>query len=256
MSARGRELAGDREETGGARERRIAGMLAALLGGLSIASCDSHAVPESPTWGDVEPILRARCLQCHGGSAPLTGSRDNITYRLDFFDLTPAVCGEAAAAVQLPSFAAGWAGLIARDITSPDGFIRPRMPPLPATTLADWEWQTLLRWTNRPDKGPFPSNNRPPTVRITSPSRIVDTRLDLGVLVEDPDGDSAVGVVTIGDTKINIDRPGAFSASLDTSTWLDGELPVSAALCDGWNSATYGLGSFTVKHARDLAVSP
>jgi hypothetical protein len=233
--------------------RRRTALHVAALGLLALSACESHPVPENPTWVDVEPILRARCLQCHGGSASLTASLDNITYRFDFFDVTAAVCGEAASAVQLPSFAAGWSGSIARDITSADGFIRPRMPPLPATTLADWEWQTLLRWTAHPEKGAIPEGNRPPTCRITNATRIVDAELDLGVVVEDPDGESAIGILTIGDTRITLDRPGAFLAAIDTSAWAEGEVPVSVALCDGWNSATYGLGSFTIQHHQDLA---
>lgn len=255
MIARGRELSAGRRSDGAARPRRRATLFAAALGCLSLGACESHAVPENPTWVDVEPILRARCLQCHGGSAPLTGSVDNVIYRFDFFDLTPNVCGDAAAAVELPSLAAGWSGSIARAITSPDGFIRPRMPPLPATPLADWEWQTLLRWTDHPQKGPFPAGDRPPTCRITNATRVIDAKLDLGVVVEDPEGESAVGFLTVGDTRITLDRPGAFSAVMDTSAWPEGDVPVSAVLCDGWNRATYELGSFTVQH-HALAESP
>ncbi len=123
------------------------------------------------------------------------------------------------------------------------------MPPLPAPWLADWEWQTLLRWAQAPQKGTMPPDNRPPTVRVTSPDRTIKNLLTLSGDVDDPDQDSVVGILTIGDATLRIDRPGPFSFVIDTSQWPDGPSPMTAVLCDGWQRALYDeatLGSFVV----------
>jgi hypothetical protein len=217
---------------------------------LSLTACGSspQAVTH-PTWRDVEPILRKECANCHGGSAATTGSALGIVYRFDFYDLTSETCGAAAAAMQPARFAAAAASQIAFDITSDSASIRPRMPPEPSPWLADWEWQTLLRWTHDPQKGPAPIGNQPPTIRVTSADRHVTGSFTLSVALEDPDGDSAVGVLTVGDVTLNMDRPGAFAIDIDASQWPLGPMPVSATLCDGWRQATYGdnvLGVFVV----------
>jgi len=218
---------------------------------LALASCTSAApdIAAHPTWAEVEPIVRTECLSCHGGSAPSTGSALGVTYRFDFFDLTQTVCGDAASAVQGARFAAAASSQIAFDITSDDPSIRPKMPPEPSPWLADWEWQTLLRWTHDPQKGPPRPGNRPPTLKVTSPDRTIIGWFRLSVDLEDPDGDSAVGVLQIGDAMLTMDRPGAFSIEVDGSQWPRGDVMVSATVCDGWSKATYDqstLGTFHV----------
>ena len=71
----------------------------------------------------------------------------------------------------------------------------------------------------------------------------------VSVDLEDPDGDSAVGVLHIGDATLTMDRPGAFSIEIDGSQWPPGDVMVSATVCDGWSEASYDastLGSFQV----------
>jgi hypothetical protein len=217
---------------------------------VTLAGCyqQSHSVPEHPTWADVEPILRADCLQCHGGSAPITASAGNRIYRFDFFDLTADVCGEAAAAVDLPTFAAGSSALIANAITSIDRSVRPRMPPAPSPSLGDWEWRTLLRWTDNPSRGLAPTSNHPPVVQIRAETLFADKRWSIWAIVEDPDGEAAVGLLTVGDFQLKMDRPGAFIIDIDTSRWPAGEVPVHAVACDGWTNVDYALGTITVQH--------
>jgi hypothetical protein len=219
-----------------------------LVLGPTVACRSSPAVPAHPTWSDVEPILRADCLQCHGGSAASTASLGAVVYRFDFFDVTTAVCGDAAAAVELSTFAAGWAGLMATSITSVNEATRPRMPPAPSPSLADWEWQTLLNWTADPVKGSYPPDNRPPTLHLTTDTRVVDQRLNLSAVLEDPDGQSAIGVLTVGDYTLKMDRPGAFTATVDTSNWPAGDAAIAATVCDGWSRARYDLGGVSVLH--------
>jgi hypothetical protein len=222
------------------RFRRLSAGLA--LAGL--ASCASPpAVPEHPTWADVQPILRADCTGCHGGSAETTGSADGVAYRLDFFDMSPESCGAAAAAVPSSRFAAAATPQIRFDLTSDDPSIRPRMPPEPAPWLEDWKWQTILRWTKNPIKGTAPLGNRPPVVRVTAAGLSERNRFGISVVLEDPDGDSAVGLLTIGDdvagkVTFGMNRPGAFSLDFDISQWPLGVPAIAATVCDGWSWAT------------------
>jgi hypothetical protein len=221
-----------------------------LLVWLPFAACGSApVVAPDPTWADVEPILRAECSGCHGGTAETTGSAQGIAYRLDFYDLTSDVCGEAAAAMPPSRFAAAASSQIAYDITSDNASVRPKMPPQPAPWLADWEWQTLLRWARDPQRGPTPPGNRPPKIRITSPTRAVKGTFTLSLVLEDPDGESAIAVVTVGDVTFKMDRPGTFAVDIDASQWPAGPTPVSATVCDGWQQATYDeryLGVFDI----------
>ena len=235
--------------------RRLA-VASALMASLSTACGASHTVPDQPTWADVEPILGGECLSCHGATAATTGSFAGATYRFDFFNLTPDVCGDAASAVEPMRFAEGWSEAIALSITSVDPSTRPKMPPLPAPWLPDWEWQTILRWSNtqHPIKGPIPAGNRLPVLSVRDLASSADTRLRFSAVLEDPDGESAVGIITIGDVKLKLDRPGSFTFDLDTSIWTEGDLPVGATVCDGWDKATYGYGSISVAHA--LALQP
>ena len=201
----------------------------------------------SPTWSDVEPILRAECTSCHGGSAATTGGARGVVYRLDFYDLDPQTCGDATAAMEAARFAAAASSQIAFDITSESASIRPRMPPAPGPSLVEWEWQTLLRWADHPQKGPEPTGNRPPVIQVVTSNRLVTANsFNLSVVLEDPDGDSAMGVLTIGDVTLKMDRPGAFAVNIDASQWPAGPAQVQATVCDGWRQATYDLGSFAI----------
>jgi hypothetical protein len=216
----------------------------------SLAACGSpRLAPANPTWSDVQPILRARCASCHASSAATTGSALGVVYRLDFFDVTPETCGDAAVAMQPARFAAAASSQIAFDITSDDARVRPKMPPAPAAWLADWEWQTILRWTHNPLKGPPPIENTPPTIRVTSASRQVSGSFTLSVVLEDADGDSAVGILSVGDVTLKLDRAGTYDIEVDVSQWPPGPMPVAATACDGWRQVTYDehtLGVFVV----------
>jgi len=225
------------------RRARVAATL--VTGGVVVASCADHAVPQSPTWADVEPILRGTCIQCHGADANLAG----MTYRFDFYDMTPEVCGDAAIALNGQLLAHGLAMQIGQDVTPPGSGWRPKMPPAPTHPLADWERETVQRWAMAPQRGVPKGTNRQPVIQLDAMSGIVDKTLPFSAIVSDPDGESVVGVLKIGDQTLVMDRPGLFSTTLDTSKWSEGTQPVSATLCDGWNSITYQLGNVQISHA-------
>jgi hypothetical protein len=226
------------------------------VGGLWLASAgcaDHHAVPAQPTWSDVEPIVRGSCTQCHGSNASVAGS----SYRFDFYDMPAAVCGEAATALGLePTLGGGLATLIGTDVTSPGGGWRSRMPPAPGAELADWERLTIQRWAKNPSRGLPPPGDRRPEIRISSSSAVGDKSLSLTVMVSDADGEPVVGVLKIGEKTLFMDRPGAFSGTVDTATWPNGIYPVTAVLCDGWDNVTYDLGNAQIKHAQPLPALP
>lgn len=221
----------------------------ALLGGLG---CKPEA-PAHPTWVDVQPIMAGECVHCHGATADRLGDeRTGGGYRLDFYDMLEGVCAEATQVLgDKRSLAAAYAGDIWEAITAPADRPgdRPRMPPPPASYLADWEWQTIQRWVaDGAPKGALPPGNRPARFRLYQDSSPADRTLDITAVIEDPDGDPIVGVLQFGDFTLKMDRGGAFSGTLDTSSWPAGERPVTAVLCDGWSSVSYAVGTLVVKH--------
>jgi hypothetical protein len=213
---------------------------------MSAGACTpAPTVPANPTWADVAPVLRGECTHCHGSTAVTTGGG----YRLDFFDMSPDVCG--AAAQGLPNntlLAGGSAALVKLDLTPTSNAPRPRMPPAPAPGLSDWERETVVRWTAQPSKGPPPQDNEPPSIEVGMLPATVNGRLQFTAVTTDPDGDPVVGVIQIANTTFAMDRSGAFSVDLDSSAWAAGTQRLTAVLCDGWTKQTYDLGPVRVQH--------
>jgi hypothetical protein len=219
------------------------------LAGLTAAACQAPPqAPEHPTWADVAPILQGECNHCHGATARTTGSDGPATYRFDFFDVDDAVCGDAALAMDLPALAVASAKLIKTDIATPM-YGRPRMPPAPAAVLQDWERETIERWADQPVKGPPPPGNRRPRIAINQlASASVKGQLSFIATVDDPDADSVIGIVRLGDRVFKMDHPGTFSVKLDLTGMPAGTQRLSAVLCDGWGNADYDLGPVQVKN--------
>lgn len=221
-----------------------------LLGGAAcFAGCGgTPSVPMQPTWADVEPIVRGSCTQCHGASAADAAS----SYRFDFFDMTPDTCGEAAGALGGQTLARGLATLMATDVTPPGSGWHPRMPPAPGGALADWQQLTIQRWSVNPTLGLPPAGNHRPEILVSGGSAVGDKSLSLSVVLSDADNESVVGALKIGDQTLWMDRPGAFTGTVDTTNWPDGIYPVAAVLCDGWDNVTYPLGNAQIAHAAAI----
>ena len=231
----------------GLRDRSAGFLLRGVACAVATVGCGgTPSVPMQPTWADVEPIVRCSCTQCHGATSAVAGS----SYRFDFFDMTPETCGEAAAALGDQTMARGLADLMAMDVVSPGSGWRPRMPPAPGNALPEWQQLTIQRWAMHPMLGLPPPGNHRPEILVSSNSAVGDKSLSLSVVLSDADHESVVGVLRIGEKTLLMDRSGAFTGTVDTSTWPDGIYPVVAVLCDGWDNVTYPLGNARVAHAE------
>jgi len=223
--------------------------MAALMGACQLmAGCSATpVVPATPTWADAAPVIRGACASCHGWTARDTGGG----YRLDFFDASTGACGDAALALDSSLLLAGSA-LAAAQIK--DDLVRqgdaqwPRMPPQPSPALVDWQRDTLLRWANQPTKGPPPTGNRAPTIAVSQLPATADKQLAFTAILDDPDGDSVIGVINVAGLSFLMNRPGSFAVAFDAATWPAGPQPVSATVCDGWSSVTFDLGPVQVQH--------
>jgi hypothetical protein len=224
--------------------------------GVAVAGCSSTPEePFNPAWADVAPIFRGECNGCHGWNAGQTGGG----YRFDFFDTDG--CGDAALALKNLTLAGSpidpstgfpyAAPKIVQDVVRQPGASWPRMPPQPSPALPDWESGALWRWAQRPAKGPPPSGNRPPAITTYGLPAVAGTTLSFTAVIDDPDGDSAIGVIEAGGFGFLMNRPGSFNVSFDTSQWAAGPTAMKAVLCDGWGGAgttTIPLGSVQIRH--------
>ena len=203
----------------------------------------------------MQPILAGECSHCHGANADRLGdARTGGGFRLDFYDMKQDVCGEAtrvlgagkAARVRVPRRHLGGDHAPADKPNE-----RPRMPPAPGALpgrlgVAD---DPALGRRRRAQGRAAATATAPPRFRLYHDSGPADRTLDITAVIEDPDGDPIVGVLQFGDVTLNMDRGGAFSATLDTSSWPAGERAITAVLCDGWSSVSYAVGTLVVSHA-------
>ena len=142
----------------------------ALLLAAAGAGCTVYpAEPGAPTFTkDVQPILAAHCVRCHGGGNSLTNEADasrvatiecyldqmadrgDCTTRVDGgqVPLTTCMPGAKFCATPLPPAATPGTSLFDVYVFRPADMNQEalRMPPPPAAPLNDWEMNTLKRW--------------------------------------------------------------------------------------------------------------
>ena len=87
-----------------------------------------------------------------------------------------------------------------------------------------------------------------PDIYLDGESGVADTRLRFTAVIGDPQGEPVVGVLRVGNHRFMMDHPGAYQADIDTSAWPPGTYPVSAVVCDGWDSFRYELGNAKIVH--------
>jgi hypothetical protein len=171
--------------------------------------------------------------------------------RFDFYDVTADVCGDAALALDTSVSLAGTPGValqIESDVVPQHGARWPRMPPQPSPALPGWELETLARWAAQPVKGAAPPGNRPPLITVSQLPLTADGTLAFTAVIGDPDDDSVLGVIEVGNVAFSMNRPGAFAVQFDTKAWPAGPVHPTAFLCDGWSTSAYDLGPIQIQH--------
>jgi hypothetical protein len=128
-------------------------MVAAVL--LLAAAC-SPEVPATPTYAkDVQPILDAHCVRCHGANDMLNAlpeaqhllaPQPQICYFQRFDNEGDCTTTTSTTCKHAANFCAG---MIKGRITLPEG-TRTLMPPPPSDRLNDWEQDVLIRWGANP----------------------------------------------------------------------------------------------------------
>jgi hypothetical protein len=114
--------------------------------------------------------------------------------------------------------------------------------------LADWQRDTLLRWAGQPTKGPPPIANRNPLIAVAQLPATADKQLSFTAVIDDPDGDSVIGVINVAGFSYLMNRPGSFAVTFNASAWPAGPQSITATVCDGWTNTTYDLGPVQIQH--------
>jgi len=227
-----------------------------------LASGCAASAPTNPTWiDDVQPILVANCVRCHGvptaGGAPTVGT-DPLAIRLDKYAnttlVTPFMDGNGNLITEIPGAAQSNALIVSRAVTAGD--MPPRLP------LTDAEKQTLDRWSQQafdngdpdhPALGERAGNQDPQIDAGSLPAgAATDEAVDLTYEISDPDGDLVDGTVllrpTTGDDVVVAIalHDGRGTATLDLAAASPGTYDVVVSLTDDLVTVEQTLGSLDV----------
>ena len=209
--------------------RSVGGVLLLLTG---VAACEGPPVAKSnPTWeADVYPILQGQCLHCHGDTADKNGKGS----RFDFYDFSN--CGD----ILIPGKKKT---AVDNNLVAIAGFVegggsRAFMPPAPASVLADWEVQTLKNFLSKKTRGTR-RNNRDPKIIITSdlPANVGD-ELKVSYRFEDADGNPVIGVLRLGDAKVDLLKNSGEVTITDITGNSGDKLTLTVEICDGWTKVS------------------
>lgn len=215
---------------------------------LALIACADTA-PDEPTWArDVQPILAANCVRCHG--VPVLGGAPS-GFRLDVYD--PVLTDDGSSYLGAGAMAE-FVAARACDETMP-----PRFP------LSDRQQEVLDRWAALAEPGmPAPrggpaEGNRPPTIRPAPPGTLLDGDV-LRYVVDDPDRDLVRGALFAirGDERVRITRElhdGAGLAVWDPLAVPEGTYEIVARLDDGSGEVEHSLGEVVVEHPAGAAPS-
>lgn len=235
---------------------RAALIVSFLVAAACAAACAPDA-PTAPTWDDVQPILAANCIRCHGAEPRLGAPRG---FRLDLYDETFVDGAQRRGAAQMAEFIAERAGRLGE------------MPP--DYPLYDRQRDILVRWfETRPNPmtgGSLPlrgdpAANHPPTVALVDPpGSAVDQTVTLGHVAADEDGELLSGNLAYASVASCATPVGtAVAAGIVTDelrdgrgavTWDTGPLPpggylLTATVTDATGSTTTEVGCVDVVHA-------
>ncbi len=178
--------------------RTMTNSIVAGLGLMLATACSAPDVPANPTWADdVQPILAAKCVRCHGDQ-PIQGAPAG--FRLDRYDDTFTddgfrVLGAANMApwIQLRTDPAARSGFT--DTGAPlKSFKIDLMPPEPIS-LTDEQHKTIFEWANpqkfadgRPLRGDVSGHGAAVTLTRSLADSVSDGLLTIQYDVRDPTG--------------------------------------------------------------------
>ena len=125
---------------------------------LALPAC-TPSVPDAPTYkADVQPIMLARCVRCHGSYDGTMNSLNGDPAAKNTTSATPAICffqhyddaGDCSGTAASCQRGAHYCATLMGPFINADDSSKQRMPPLPADRLNDWESQVLNRWIANP----------------------------------------------------------------------------------------------------------
>lgn len=220
---------------------------------LALAGCLD--TPAEPTWArDVQPIVAANCVRCHG-AVPSGGAP--TTFRLDSYDDVVGSDGQivhgALAMAQYMAIRVDRVGARADGVTS--------MPPL--FGLSDRQIEIINAWAIAgAPRGSSASGNQAPAIALRSPlgETLLDGVMTIRYEITDPDRDLVIGELRAGPDRETSVQVGELHDGRGELAWDIGVLPAGsyqlfAVLDDGGGPADIDLGSYEVVHA-DGNVAP
>jgi hypothetical protein len=127
--------------------------LCALALAAGAVGCGSNSVPENPSWArDIQPLMEAHCIRCHGGGGKLNGDPDVPPGSLKVACAPIPDGGAYTCAPNLGNFTTQ-AGLMTYRILGAkqmQTYLNYPMPPPPSEPLDDFETTLLLKWAANP----------------------------------------------------------------------------------------------------------
>ncbi len=210
---------------------------------LLLAAC-APDVPAEPSFQqDIQPILAANCIRCHG--TPVKGAPSY--FRLDMFEDVEVIDANGVGLITIAGAKSQASRIAARAAA---GEMPPRFP------LDDWQIEMLANWELNPVRGTR-ADNRAPTATVEA---IVDEVLEetpgirrfvtITVRVDDLDPDVVGGVLRarLGETvfPIGMIHSGINRIRWETTAIAPGEFTLDAVLDDGGVMVTVALGSLEV----------
>lgn len=229
--------------------------LIALVFVVAAGGCAPSA-PSKPTWvDDVQPMLMANCVRCHG--SPASGGAPS-TFRLDRYEdslvngqllrgaktMARAICARVSSMEDMPPNGSAIPAR-ARDIFE-------RWVSTEAACKSGLSIAELTRGTR--------ANNAAPEISINIATADHDRRLEIDYLVTDADHESVLTTLALGGGvafdpackvlelgPIDIGS-GAGRVSFDTTPLCEGIYSLSARLDDGEQVVSKPLGKITVTH--------
>jgi len=194
--------------------------------GLAVAACGAD-VPANPTYfEDVQPILRANCVRCHGA---VPSDPKIAKFRLDRYVKDDAATYDAWDYAQASAGGAAPMIRVAVDLDAP------AMPP--DYELTERQREILSRWVDHgAPKGT--RDNRAPGIALVVPAdpTTADQALDVTIRAWDDDGDGLIAQLW----------------AHDVATSEGEDIPLGAAISNGQYDLSLDTGILASKHDFEI----